>query len=154
VRARYKKIRLPDRPRATGVVYEHILIAERALGKPLPPKAEVHHVNGDKQDNRPENLVICPDAAYHKLLEARTRRLNMWGRLDIKQCLDCLTVFPLTEFYKNARMWDRKDDRCKSCRCLRSLRDREACLIRKRTPSSIPDEGGRPSRDGPGTLPG
>jgi hypothetical protein len=30
--------------------YEHIVLAERALGKPLPAGAEVHHVNGDKSD--------------------------------------------------------------------------------------------------------
>jgi len=29
----------------------HVLIAERALGKPLPKEAEVHHVDGDKTNN-------------------------------------------------------------------------------------------------------
>jgi hypothetical protein len=57
-------------------VYEHILLAERALGKPLPPKAVVHHMNGDKADNyTPFNLVICPDQAYHLLLHRRMKEL-------------------------------------------------------------------------------
>lgn len=51
----------------------HQRVAERALGKPLPAGAEIHHVNGDPKDNRPANLVICQDAAYHDLLHARAR---------------------------------------------------------------------------------
>lgn len=50
---------------------EHVLVAEKALGKRLPAGAVVHHVNHNKTDNRPENLVICPDHAYHRLLHVR-----------------------------------------------------------------------------------
>lgn len=67
-----------EHPRADarGYVREHILVAERALGKALPDGAVVHHVNGDKADNRPANLVICEDQAYHLLIEERTRAIG------------------------------------------------------------------------------
>ncbi len=51
--------------------YAHRAKAAVALGRPLPPGSEVHHVSGDKLDNRGGNLVICPDHAYHALLHAR-----------------------------------------------------------------------------------
>jgi HNH endonuclease len=59
----------------TGGQYEHIAVAEKALGKPLPKGAEVHHLNEIRADNRPENLVICPDQAYHALLHRRARAI-------------------------------------------------------------------------------
>ena len=50
----------PKHPKAfgSGYVPEHILVAEKVLGRDLTPDEDVRHINGDTHDNRPQNLEI------------------------------------------------------------------------------------------------
>lgn len=76
----------PGHPRANphGYAPEHVLIAEKSLGKPLPPKAVVHH-------HSREQLVVCQDQAYHLLLHQRGRALATCGHANWRKCVYCKT---------------------------------------------------------------
>lgn len=90
-RKAYVLVRKVGHPRSgsNGYVREHLLVAERSLGRPIPVGVPVHHVNGNGLDNRPQNLVICQDAAYHNLLETRTTALRESGHVDWLKCWIC-----------------------------------------------------------------
>ncbi len=57
----YVRLRAPGHPRASQknpYVLEHILVMEQVLGRYLFPNERVHHRNGQRNDNRPENLEL------------------------------------------------------------------------------------------------
>jgi hypothetical protein len=69
----------------------HVAVAEAALGKKLPPKAVVHHVDKNRSNNKPTNLVVCPDSSYHKLIHQRDDAYNACGNANWFKCWLCKT---------------------------------------------------------------
>lgn len=74
-----------------GKLLAHRVIAERALGRPLPAGAVVHHADGDRANNSNANLVICPSRQYHELLHKRQAALEATGDASALRCYVCKT---------------------------------------------------------------
>ena len=71
--------------------YEHTLIAEKVLDRPLrffgvgDGKNEVvHHINGIKTDNRNSNLLVCTHS-YHTQLHIRLEASEHWNNNGFKK---------------------------------------------------------------------
>lgn len=64
----------PDHPRRNGqTVLQHRLVMECMLGRLLEPNEVVHHRNGDRTDNRADNLQVL-DQRSHGLEHAEESR--------------------------------------------------------------------------------
>lgn len=71
----YRLVYSPGRTRKVHPYsYEHVLIAEEMIGRRLTKGEHVHHIDGDKLNNAPENLLVVSDQK-HKLLHGQLERV-------------------------------------------------------------------------------
>lgn len=96
----------------SGFILEHRFISEASIGKPLPSRAEIHHVDEDPGNNSNDNLVICQDHAYHLLLHKRSRSIKATGHPNYKLCPMCKAWIDIQSFYKTGPY-------CKECSRIR-----------------------------------
>lgn len=63
----YKTVYFPEHQRAdsSGCVYEHIVVAEKKLGRSLYPEEVVHHIDHNRGNNDPDNLMVFASSADH-----------------------------------------------------------------------------------------
>ena len=108
------------------------VIVERVLGRRLPTTAPVHHVNTDRSDDRPNNLVVLQSNAEHMELHRKMRVREAGGDpWQERLCCSC-GLQPMSAFYR-----PRGSPQCKRCARVEALRrirlvDREVKRARNR----------------------
>lgn len=108
----YIMINVPNHPRSyRNEVYEHIVVAEKKIGRYLNKGETVHHINRIRDDNRQENLMVFKNSSDHMKIHT----LSTWSRKHNK-CQRCHTE-------------DRRHEAKGYCeRCYKNLKYHKICL--------------------------
>jgi len=113
-----------------GTKYDvHRLVFEKHLGRPLDKNEVVHHIDGDKANNKLSNLMLFPNRSAHtkyhfqhgdlELKSGKNKKKLINGKL---RCCRCSRLKELGEFAisKNAHLG--VVGRCRNCDNLRRRR--------------------------------
>lgn len=69
----YRVVYMPGHPRSMksanwlGYLYEHIDVSEKSIGRPLRDDEVVHHLDGNRSNNRHENLLVLERGQHSRL---------------------------------------------------------------------------------------
>lgn len=106
----YIEIYIPQHPnaRANGTMLEHRLVAEEKLGRYLKPEETVHHLDENRTNNNPDNLIVFRTTADH----TRFHKIGIMEEMDdgtyicpvqeseIKKCKYCGSYYIYDRFNK------------------------------------------------------
>ncbi len=59
-----------------GYAYEHRLVASEKLGRLIKPREKAHHIDGNRENNLPENIKVVVGNAEH-YFEHRDKSSNL-----------------------------------------------------------------------------
>ena len=101
---------------------EHRLVMEEHLGRKLKPQEVVHHIDGDKSNNKLSNLALFPTKSAHtkyhhengdyRLVSGRNKKKLIDGML---RCSSCNQLKLLDDFIRDKNSHLGVRGTCKEC---------------------------------------
>lgn len=87
----YKLITKHGHPnaKANGQIYEHTWVMSELLGRPLTALEVVHHVDENRGNNKPSNLLLFATQAEHLMHHAKERAFKACGNSEFMKCSFC-----------------------------------------------------------------
>ncbi len=121
----YIRVYAPDHPHNhRNMMLEHRLVMEQMLGRLLERHEVVHHINGVRDDNRPENLKLYASNSQHIQDHEPLCYCNPLNTATHRQCSTCKIVKPLTPEFFHRRAGNKYGFRyyCRACRKVSSAK--------------------------------
>jgi hypothetical protein len=108
---------------------QHVVVWERAHG-PKPEGFNLHHVNGDKQDNALDNLLLVDPTTHKRIHSGCELRDGEWW----KPCHACGEMKPISTGYymRNREGQHPLSGECRACTVRRVVAAKQARRARAR----------------------
>lgn len=105
----YREILSQDHPNKmkAGYVLEHRLVMEKMIGRYLLPKEVVHHKDGNKLNNSPENLQLFSENSEHLAVDLKGR-CPKWSPEGYKKLCSPKHRRPLAELLQDEKYLKKK----------------------------------------------
>ena len=106
----YRYIYIPMHPNCEckGYVREHVLVMEQILGRYLLIGECVHHIDGNKLNNIPENLELFNSLSSHIKHHENLKALESCGNSSYRKCKYCQQYDDLNNMKPNGRSYYHK----------------------------------------------